>query len=644
MTLERYDRDTKLTQYKVKGRGGKGSDNARQVAERQYRKQKCAELTNDLNRQIEEEALHLGHMVRWDERFDQKCATVAKFSAAIVLAGLKSVPFVGGYAGLLQKIIRDPLNGTYEVLRSGHGDAKGTVFSGGGFSLFGDHSNGVSSALTVDGAKGYNLSTGNPTLFQDDDRMKLERMELEWVSCASKELKGKFDALTNKSKYRMNKDIVKKLAFEVDQHEEKVIHKLRFIYINEVNAAKLKVLAGISIADISQKDGIRDLESGLFTDKQGELISLADINKLGVNASSYMTKNSRMWKTLHNLRTNINNFQDQNYSKLLKGTSITSGETFELLNSITRSRVHLTKAKYVAYKDELIGSNSIVFDNRVDLHVKGLIDSLPYKSIKKYDNKKRANKLAVALSLIHELISAYFGSTRICSLPPTLNMLKVVSYCLSDCAASAAYFMTDERKVEAGSKLINWRDWFWAYLSNMPETKVFRENCRENELFRQFQTTDFPEYVIGLVMFNKLDLSVLPNSEQSYHQLRSKKLETINMSREFNHRFDKVIKTTKKNLPALGGHTSKTKEEKATAARLFLGLTPEQKEQKYASKADFYDDSVFLPWLDYKATYDIMQNKRELSNDLLQYHKKTHEVLKLLLIKSGLRKDIVSSN
>ncbi len=131
-----------------------------------YLKSDCNRMIREIEAQFHRASLELEIKFRRDQRRILRCATISQTTYSIATAWLKVIPVVGGYIGLLNKALLNPGGGTWEVMRSAYGR------NGNKWNLWGSMANGVSSPLTVDGASGYNLGSGSPTLFQTNQRMK----------------------------------------------------------------------------------------------------------------------------------------------------------------------------------------------------------------------------------------------------------------------------------------------------------------------------------------------------------------------------------------------------------------------------------------------------------------------------------------
>ncbi len=105
-----------------------------------------------------------------DKRSNMKYDLATSSFSQLLFAGLKSIPFYGGYFALASKVLKDPFKGGYEVSRTQYGSAWGY-----------DNANSVMSPLGP-GDKNYNYgAAGGPRVgaFNSDPRLRGEQFEAD---------------------------------------------------------------------------------------------------------------------------------------------------------------------------------------------------------------------------------------------------------------------------------------------------------------------------------------------------------------------------------------------------------------------------------------------------------------------------------
>ncbi len=413
-----------------------------------YKQSYCNKVTHEISEHLRTASKKLSVAMRNDARHISHMSQGATLIYSVAISWLKTIPLVGGYVGLLNKIVMNPGGGAWEVSRSAYGP------NGSAWNLWGDNANGVSSSLTLDasqganegfGLQGYNLATGSPTLFQQNQRMKLEQAESEMMG--KLKIPGINDLFNKRSTPAAGEATIYLQNLEAES-----LWQLKNEYDQCPAWYDLHALGAAQIADLSKRDGIRDLEMGNVLNEDGSLIYGDAVKKLDnvfMSTSSIPFSKSNFCKVLEHFRPSTlnNSASDQ------LGISIFSLQ-----------KVQQVKAKYVAYWDSL--TKESIWSRELKNHIEPILKKvhpIPAEALPKSTSSFSA-KIISAMGFIHELLAAYFGSGRISSLPPTELYCKQATYALADCAASAASYMSRKEK-----KVNLWYDWFKSALIKMPE-------------------------------------------------------------------------------------------------------------------------------------------------------------------------------
>ncbi len=435
-------------------------------------RQQSNQLQNHINvieKKLHEASLEIEIQFRRDNRQVARMQTISQLTMQLSLAWLKVIPHAGGYFALLNKALQNPGGGTWEVMRSSYGK------EGSSWNLWGDYANGVSSPLTVDGAQGYNLATGSPTLFQQDQRMKCEQAESEMMGMLK--LPGISSLITRKG--NANAQAVANKLQELDQQ---ALSYLSDAYEDKETAAwaKLHALGAASIGDLSSHDGVKDLNAGTVMDANGDLLGKNKIDELDQRRTFMAKRQHTFGSSLYNALCNfVSSEGRQNVIDKLKFNLSTlqmvqriKAKYVAYYGTITKSSVFSSMGKYIAKELVTLGTKSVL--GRTLTHSKtNLLEQNHFRH-------NLGGRFIGAIGLIHELIAAYFGSGRICSLPPTSTYAKQVAYCLEDCALVGASYMS--RDTSDDGQWQSWHDWFVAALKQMPEVRAFNAMLKENNV------------------------------------------------------------------------------------------------------------------------------------------------------------------
>ncbi len=338
----------------------------------------------------------------------------AQYAYKIAVAGLKAIPVVGGFFGLAAKVLNNPFGGAWEVARSNYGN--------GAFNLTGEHHNGVSSALTVDGAKGYNLATGSPTLFQSCHRMKREQAEAELMQLAK--VPGINELLSQGSTATVGTSNaladIRKLSASSSLHLLQFYRKIPAWY-------EFHALASLQVVNLMEKDGVKDLVSGNLLDDYGRLITGSAIDEIP-KSKRYALTGFFGGSSLYDVLKELSHSKAADFEAQLRLLNFTEHGTIA-------DRVHACKAKFIAYYPEM--KKQSIFAGDIDNYVTDLVKrlSIPEDTFPTgFLSNAPGLKFAIAASFTQELLSAYFGSTRIDMLPATEKNFQKIAYALSDCA------------------------------------------------------------------------------------------------------------------------------------------------------------------------------------------------------------------
>ncbi len=406
----------------------------------------------------------LSAVLRSDQRRTVRLGKIATVAYNITISLLKTIPFVGGYVGLINKVLMNPLGGAYEVLRAEYGGGYGDGAPG-GWTVFGGASNSVMSPLTVDpdksdlGLGGLNLGNGGaPTLFQTNQRYKFEQAEIE-IANQLPRIGSVTDLFQNKSSPQASQA---KLA--ISELNAEALSRLHAVYKEDPLWFKLHAIGAAVVADVSGRDGVRDLNADLFNRDDQNWMSASEI-------SSRIQQNLMHSSMDSNMVEAISVFKRKPPSNL--------DERSRVLTNLQYRRAEIVKAKYVAYREDL--TKESIFSTITGKYIRGICKRFGYNLPGPSDWAARvmnndlgqetrnfASKFISAWGLIHELIAAYFGSGRISALPLTMSNLKAAYYALQDCAASAAAFIAKD-----GGRSDLWYDWFSGTLAQLPDWRVF---------------------------------------------------------------------------------------------------------------------------------------------------------------------------
>ncbi len=442
-----------------------------------YLKSESNRIIEDIDKLYQRASLSLEIQFRHDQRRIFRGTTISNAVYSISIAWLKTIPIVGGYIGLLNKVLLNPGGGAWEVLRSKYGA------NGAAWNLWGDNANEVSSPLTVDGAAGYNLATGSPTLFQEDNRLKRDQAEAEMMGMLR--IRGIREWMSGASTA-----VARQAASQLQGLEYRSLSLLEAAYQRYPAWVNLHAMAAASMADIGSHDGVRDLNAGtVVNEATGELYGKDSLAEL---------KSKKTFMSKHTFGSNL-------YKLLKHFSSSRERDRVEAELHIpkpTLQAVQRIKAKYVAYWYELtqssvwstLGTYVCQYLRRLgtgyvrDTGVSSEAEDRYQRTLGRSPNLLaddegtfRGNvggRFIGAMGFIHELIAAYFGSGRICSLPATPLYAKQVAYCLEDCALVGASYMTRDTSHD---KWDSWLTWFRSALAQMPEVVAFKQMYAENE-------------------------------------------------------------------------------------------------------------------------------------------------------------------
>ncbi len=387
---------------------------------------------------------------------------------------------VGGYFGLLNKILKNPAGGFWEVTRSSYGS--GNVTEGTGWNLFGGSANSVSSPLTLSyqkddpntacdesvqldvdqsGAKGFNFASGAPTGFQGNQRLKMEQAEAELMSMAR--IAG-IDAVLAQGKQASVGNA--QLRQELEKWETGQLKSLSEAYESAPHWYLWHALGAASTVDVSNRDGEKDLEYGT-SDKRDEdqafMLRYGDeIDAIYKEENTYSNSSSMIAKYLKAFKPNI-----ANRSSILKEL-MPEDEQQAKRNSwfITADKV---KLQYIAYRASLVSESSFETDAGKWISAK-LSGDASIERLRELTPNFMSTFLN-AWGLIHKLIAAYFGSGRLSSLPNTIAYCKQATWVLDDCALSAGAYMisrVDESDRDRAQNLFEWYNWFHGQLMLYP--------------------------------------------------------------------------------------------------------------------------------------------------------------------------------
>ena len=429
-------------------------------------------------------SLDLEIQFRHDQRRIYWGTTISKAVYSLSIAWLKTIPVVGGYIGLLNKVLMNPGGGAWEVMRSSYGEG------GSAWNLWGEDANGVSSPLTLSPTKdggystdGYNLATGSPTLFQTDNRLKREQAESEMMTMLN--IPGIKDWMSGSSSA-----VAREAAADLQGIEYRALLLLEAAYKKYPAWVNLHAMAAASMADIGAHDGIRDLNAGTVTNSTtGDLYGKSSLQAL---------KSQKTFMAKHTFGSNL-------YKLLTHFESSTGRDKVEKdlqFPKTTLQAVQRIKAKYIAYWYQLTQSSMwSSLSSYVCKYLKGVGNGyvrdtgVGHEAEERYQRSLgrspnllaedegafRGNvggRLIGAMGFIHEIIAAYFGSGRICSLPATPLYAKQIAYCMEDCALIGASYMTRDTTHE---KWASWLSFFRSALAQMPELVAFKQLYAEKQ-------------------------------------------------------------------------------------------------------------------------------------------------------------------
>ncbi len=468
------------------GKDGKGAkvragDEVAFAAERIKQIQKTIDF--NLNTAVSE----VSALVTSNARRSAKVATGLKLAYAISISWLKTIPVGGGYIGLINKILQNPLGGGYEVFRSQYGGGFGDGPPG-GFGIFGSASNGVMSPLTygapdengITGLEGYNLATAAPTLFQQNQRIKFEQAEAEMQALLSCPGIGSLWGVQGGSS--VDADAQKQILAGLSHEAAERVNKA---YETNPQWFFYHALASLQTGNVNSRNGARDLKSGVFDNADGTAwVNQKTMDGIIKSSFAHMSKNSEMYSVLSNFQRNT--VKREKILSLLQSKVEVDGDSTDntsqfVIKGLTEAQmraVEIAKAKYVAYRPVM--TEDALFANIASNGIKTKIKSLNGDSelSKTLDTPNFTPTFAAAWSLIHAIITAYFGSMRISGLPLGADTLKEIIYALVDASESAAAFISDETllaklHLTKAQMKERWFNWFLSQMMTCPDVVAY---------------------------------------------------------------------------------------------------------------------------------------------------------------------------
>ncbi len=412
------------------------------------------DIEQAINENLGKAVYEVNSIFHADQRFNEKMSAILKAGYEIITATMKAIPIGGGYVGLIKKVLKNPLIGGHEVLRSTYGGGwEDNDGAAGGWSIFGSAANGVSSPLTLGGGvKGYNLATGNPTLFQQDQRMKYEQMELEMMNAIG--VAANIPGIDQLFKGQANAPHAATALREMSKMRREVAEIVNVEYAQNPRWFFIDALAGVSIADVACKDGMQDLASGVLDSDDGLSWDVTRMQALIRRDAVKMTGRSRMHGVIKGYKKNIG-FLDST----IKGYGLT-------ISSSQLRRMEVVKAKYVAYRKELTTDSLFSTVAADDIKRRLNAENSAFFHVPS-DESEFAPRLCSSLSLVVELFIAAFGSSRVSQLPPSKDSVREVLWVLADAAECGGAFMSNGNKNKA-----LWVKWFYELFINHPDTRA----------------------------------------------------------------------------------------------------------------------------------------------------------------------------
>lgn len=597
----------------------------------------------DLNKKAKVEATHLAKVVRAVNRHDAHVAQVTSFMTELLISGIKTIPAIGGFAGLVHKMINNPLSGTWQVVRCGFGNER---FGTDGFNLFGDAKNNVWSPLTYNtsnpdgayGLSGMNLSTGNATLFQSDQRKRFEQFESELANLISPVISDKLGIKNIHGAFKKTPiELKQQPHFNAGDYTTDASVRVYLAYQRRPKYFFFRALSSIILVDINDHDGIKDILSGSFLNDEGIIVDRDELKKrVSTLGKTYISKHSPVYHILYKSSDTIQAVYKQCLAE--KGRLQISDK--QAINSIITpvrlSETLLVKVKYLSYWEPLVGHR--FFSSALDTLVKSMIEK-HYRFSMSLTMSNIGQRLAICLAFCEELLLSYLGTTKMSLLPPTALYLDAVSYVIDDCAASAADLMHKNNNTERQK----WRDWFYLFLLKLPEVNVFFDRCQQQGLLNQHKTFSGKQ-VVGLSPL------VNPNLLGVEFSPYPRKTLTFDGIGQHESEIKQYL------APIVVPASDKLKRpswEKYAAAhdRVYKPIEIDGKSSiplwedivLSVDKKEHYIESVQNPWARYKTFYDLIQYSGEINLDELKLLiKGQHEVIKAILCHTGMRKEVMS--
>ncbi|WP_226647858.1 hypothetical protein [Microbulbifer variabilis] len=611
----------------------------------------------NINNSIDNNLSDLSKTIRHDSRWDDRLGTASSIVSKLLIAGCKTIPVIGGFAGLIGKILNNPTQGLWEVFRCQYGDGS---TGKGGFNLSSeifDGKNGVWSPLTYSpdsgdnnhGLKGMNLGNGNSTLFNQDQEMRFQQMEAEMAAAITKDvddiLKNKLGITSGSSTISL--DQKKRLVSSC--YKAECLIALYCEYKKKPHYYFFRVLSGVTACNLSAKDGVRDIFDGGYINSAGEIYTADELKEKERDIKIYARSGiggSPLLKLLQDKEISI-----KNSYKNTPAFNLKCGNNTPLLTKRIFSQAILTKAKYLAYKGVLIPESFKVRKTALSSIVEKNINCIPAEKINLNDNQIGL-KVAVCLACCEELIVNYLGTPTISMLPPTRGYFSLVKYVLFDCAVTAATLMEKDDQ----SAQISWRNWFAHYLFESPEFSVYYNRCKQ-KLGDNIQWQTPGIMADGLTMFMNETSSNNPiliegglfsnmgSGTQNVAEKINQLLNHENIILTFNS------KTKGDNALRMSYYISKNFTKPAKIRKIidsefgkFKGLSSVLEDEDLKKDSpEFYVKSFHETWTRYKNMYDVIKAPRQgdlrlIDKEVIFMFEAIHEVLKKIAGHTGMRK------
>ncbi len=282
---------------------------------------------------------------RKDERVSKRIATAMSVLNKITFAGLKSIPFFGGYFGLLRKVMVDPLSGSWNVLRTSYGDGNG----GDGkawdpMGWLGGEANGVMSPLGPNDPN-FNYATGNPSAFNRDKVIRRDQFENDLQGIAADYTANWLNSGSNIATGVISQDKLKIDMAVISGWRADVLTLMSQDCYSEKNWSNYSIHLLISAcASFDGHDGYKDLQGDVFT-SDDRLMNRSNIHEVDTGLRE-STNNSPLYQVIRNYSPGAAN----SWYHL---TVRTNNGVKRLLTPAGIKRVEFAKATIAAYLSEV---------------------------------------------------------------------------------------------------------------------------------------------------------------------------------------------------------------------------------------------------------------------------------------------------